>query len=211
MSDINKPHARPPRGGFVYEPEAVWPGEVVVHDLYKEARAKLIDREMIMSRRYDEQQWRALRIGAHPDIILFTRLFVAKLKKLGIPVFPSEIVRTPARQAQLYKDGFSKAVGAKAPHPYGCAVDLVHSVHLWNLSKKQWEFFGELGKELAKQRGIAITWGGDWPPIVDKVGWDPAHWQLKEWRKIMTGFPFMPTNVGTPLHKVSKNGQDRRE
>lgn len=186
--------AKPPKGGFVYEPEAQWPGDIVVHDDYRKAREGLIDRDMIVSRKYQDQQWRAMRIGAHPEILLFTRLFVAKLKKLGIPVFPSEIVRTPARQAQLYKDGFSKAVGAKAPHPYGCAVDLIHSVHGWNMSPKQWEFFGVLGKELAIQRGIKIVWGGDWPPIKNKVGWDPAHWQLRNWREEMTGFPFMPAN-----------------
>lgn len=173
-------------------PPETWPGEIVVHDTYKAARAALINRDMLGSLLYQEQQWRALRIGAHPDIIWFTRLFAAKLKKLGIPVFANEIVRTPERQRQLFEEGFSKAVGAKAPHPYGCAVDIIHSVLGWNLSKKQWEFFGALGKELAKQRNIAITWGGDWPPIVDKVGWDPAHWQLKHWRQEMTGFPFMP-------------------
>lgn len=196
MSDIAKPNAKPPKGGFVYEPPEVWPGEVTVHETYKLARAELIDRDMLVSRNYLEQQWRALRIGANPELLLFTRLFVAKLAKLGIPVFPSEIVRTPQRQLQLYKDGFSKAKGAKAPHPYGCAVDLVHSVRGWSLSKKQWEFFGVLGKELANQRGIAITWGGDWPPIVDKVGWDPAHWQLTGWREKMTGFPWPPNANG---------------
>ncbi|UYD39167.1 MAG: peptidase [Wigfec virus K19_56] len=194
MSDIKKQGAKPPRGGFVYEPEATFPGDVIVHEEYKAARAALVNREMCGSRKYQEQQWRALRLGAHPDIILFTRYFCAKLKKIGIPVFASEIVRTPQRQRQLYEQGFSKAVGAKAPHPYGCAVDLVHSVHGWNLSQKQWEFFGVLGKELAIQRGIAITWGGDWPPLKEKVGWDPAHWQLKHWRQEMTGFPFLPHN-----------------
>jgi len=188
--------AKPPKGGFVYEPEAQDDWEIPVHDTYKAARAGLIDRDMLVSQKYQEQQWRALRLGAHPQIISFTRYMVARMRKNGIPVFPSEIVRTPQRQKELYETGFSNAVGAKAPHPYGCAVDIVHSVRGWKLSQKQWEFFGVLGKEVAKQRGISITWGGDWPPLKENVGWDPAHWQLKEWRKEMSGFPFMPENEG---------------
>lgn len=194
----NKPGlVRPPKGGLIYEPEGYYPGEVVVHETFQQARAEMIDRDMTVSRRYQEQQWRALRIGAHPQIIEFTVMFIAKMKKLNIPMYPNEIVRTHARQKQLVQEGKSKAQGAKAPHPYGCAVDIVHSVHGWSLSKKQWQLVGQLGKELAIQRGIAIVWGGDWPPLVEQVGWDPAHWQLKHWREDMTGFPFMPQNNGS--------------
>lgn len=192
----NKDGARPPKGGLVYEPEGYYPGEVVIHETYVDARREMVDRDATVSRRYQEQQWRALRLGAHPLIIDFTVMFIAKMKKLNIPMFCSEMVRTAERQKQLYEQGLSKAVGAKAPHPYGCAADIVHGVHGWNLSKKQWELIGELGKELAIQRGIAIVWGGDWPPIVEKVGWDPAHWQLKHWRQEMTGFPFIPASNG---------------
>lgn len=192
---INPLYAKPPRGGFVYEPEAKFPGDYVVHVNYKEALRDLKDAKMLVSKKYQEQQWRALRIGAHPGIILHMRLMVARFKQIGIPVFASEIVRSHARQAELKADGFSKASGAKAPHPFGCAYDLIHSVHGWNLSPMQWEFFGHVGKELAIQRNIPITWGGDWPPIKNKVGWDPAHWQLRHWRQEMTDFPFMPTNL----------------
>lgn len=157
------------------------------------AKAALVDWDMLRSKKYQEQQWRALRIGAHPNIILFTRLMVGKCAKLGIPMFASEIVRTPARQAQLKADGFSRVDGAKAPHPYGCAVDIVHSVRGWSLTPKQWEMIGALGKAIAIQRALHVTWGGDWPPKKDNVGWDPAHWQLTGWRKEMSGFPFMPS------------------
>lgn len=173
-------------------PEAVFPGEVVVHEQYQQARADLIDRDMCISLKYQEQQWKALRIGAHPEIIDFMRYFTAKMKKIGIPIYPHEIVRTPERQRQLYADGFSDALPHKAPHCWGGAVDLVHSVKHWKMSPKQWELIGALGKELAIQRGIKIVWGGDWPPIRDKVGWDPAHWQLAEWKRHMSEFPFMP-------------------
>lgn len=185
-------NAKPPRGGFVFEPPAEWPGDIIVPETYKDARAALVDAEYARSRNLQEKQWKALRIGAHPKMLLFTNLFCAKMQKLQIPVYASEIVRTPERQAQLFRDGFSKAKGTKAPHPYGCASDIIHAKLGWNLTQKQWEFFGAIGKELAIQRGIAITWGGDWPPLKEGVGWDPAHWQLKNWKQEMSGFPFMP-------------------
>lgn len=188
--------ANPPYGGFVYQPEAEWPDEVVVHSTYVKARTAMVRADFIRTQKYQDQQWRAMRIGAHPQMLLFTRLLIAKAKRLNIPLFASEIVRTPERQAQLYADGFSKAIGAKAPHVFGCAADIVHSTLGWSLEAKQWELLGKLGKELAIQRTIPIVWGGDWPPLSNGVGWDPAHWQLKHWREEMTGFPFMPPETG---------------
>lgn len=186
---------KPPKGGFVYHPPETFPGDVAVHEQYREAKDDLIDRVMLKSRKYQEQQWRALQIGAHPEVLRFTRLFVAYMANLGVPVFPSEIVRSAERQNQLYKDGFSKAPAGKGPHVFGLAVDLVHSVHGWNMSPKQWEFFGHVGKTIVTTRTCAMTWGGDWPPIKERVGWDPAHWQLREWKQQMSAFPWMPTNV----------------
>jgi len=190
---------KPPYGGFVFQPEPFWPDEVVVHSTYGKARTAMVDADFCRSLKYQEQQWRALRIGAHPEMLLFTTLLIAKAKRLNIPLFASEIVRTHERQSALYREGFSNAQGAKAPHPFGCASDIVHSKLGWKLEPKQWELIGKLGKELAIQRGIKVTWGGDWPPIKNDVGWDPAHWQLKHWRQEMTGFPFMPPSKGVPL------------
>lgn len=190
---------RPLSGGLIYQPEAPIPGDVPEHALYQKARADLIDRDMVVSRDFQEMQWRALRIGVHPLMIEWGRLFVARMAAYGIPVYCNEYVRTAARQRQLVADGLSKAPPEKAPHVWGCAGDFVHAINGWQLSKKQWEFFGVVGKELAIQRSIPIVWGGDWPPIVDKVGWDPAHWQLKNWRAEMTGYPFMPITKGNTL------------
>ncbi|QCS37251.1 hypothetical protein [Tortoise microvirus 75] len=189
-SPKNQVYSKPPKGGFVYEPEEVFPGDYQEHENYREALRELKDPAMLRSKKYQEQQWRAIRIGANPQLLLHMRLMVARFKQVGIPVFPSEIVRSHERQNQLKADGFSKASGAKAPHPYGCAYDLVHSVRGWNLSKKQWEVFGHVGKELAIQRNIPMIWGGDWK------FYDPAHWQLKEWRQIMTDYPWPPANKG---------------
>lgn len=183
---------RPPKGGLVYEPVDFFPGDLEPHDQYREAWHDLIDAKMVKSRKFEEQTWRAMRIGAHPETIRFYQLFQRRMAQYNVPVFASEIVRTHERQKQLKAEGVSRAEGAKAPHPYGMAVDIIHSVRGWGLSQKQWEFFGHVGKELVIQRSCAMTWGGDWPPLKEGVGWDPAHWQRVNWRADMADFPFMP-------------------
>jgi len=183
-----------PKGAFIYEPAVEFPLDTKVYATYQEARAGLVDRDMVVSRKYKEQQWRAMRIGAHPDIVFFARLLIAKAGAQGIPLFPHEFVRTPARQQWLKDTGKSDASPAKGPHVWGCAVDIIHSTKGWNLTAMQWELIGSIGKELAIQRALHITWGGDWPPLKNKVGWDPAHWQIHGWRSQMTGYPFMPIN-----------------
>lgn len=193
---INHLYSKPPRGGFVYEPPETFPGDYVPHENYKQALRDMVDRKMLKSKKYQEQQWRALRMGAHPEVLLHMRLMVARFASVGVPMYPYAIVRTAEEQWKEYREGDSKAKPDKAPHVWGGAYDLIHSVHGWNLSKKQWEFVGHVGKELAKQRTLDMTWGGDWPPIVDKVGWDPAHWQLRRWRQVMSEFPWPPQNKG---------------
>lgn len=195
MSSGSSPdNAKPPKGGFVYEPPVIFPPDKVEDDYYREAWHGMIDRKMCQSRKYKEQQWRGIRVGAHPAVLRHGNLLVGKMHSLGVPVFMSEIIRSNERQNQLYKDGFSKAKAGKGPHPYGLAYDLVHSVHGWNLSAKQWEFIGHVGKWLAISYALPIDWGGDWPPLKDKVGWDPAHWQLRKWRQVMSDYPWPPFN-----------------
>lgn len=144
------------------------------------------DTAFLNSQRWQEQQWRAHRDGAHPDILEFERLFLKRLIKLGVPVFAHEVWRLNSRQDELYAAGMSKAKGGESPHNFGCAVDLVHSVHGWNLNAKQWALIGHVGKELATQRGFKVTWGGDWK------FYDPAHWELTEWRVVRGLFRSFP-------------------
>lgn len=185
---------KPPKGGFIYEPPVVFPPDVEEHEYYKQAWEDLIDRDFLNSKKYQEQQWRAMRIGVHHDVLRFGNIFVGRMAALGVPFFPAEYLRSNERQQQLYKDGFSKAPAGKGPHPYGLAVDLVHSTKGWTLTQKQWEFVGHIGKQLVIDYALGVDWGGDWPPLKDKVGWDPAHWQKRKWKQEMTDYPFPPFN-----------------
>lgn len=142
------------------------------------ARATLMDEQFLKSPRYQEQQWRANRNGAHSDILDFERLFIRHMRKLGIPMFAHNMVRTKDEQAALYVRGVTQAKAGSSPHNHGCAVDIVHGVRAWELTRNEWALIGHLGKELANKRGFKLTWGGDWS------FWDPAHWELADWKKV---------------------------
>lgn len=169
--------------------EVLFPEPISVKD-YRDALAVIVSYEQVHSKKLQEQRDRGVRVGAHPEMLRFIDVFYNRMDKLNVPVWAHTIVRTNAEQQRLYEEGVSKAKPGKGAHPFGCAADIVHSTLAWNMDPKQWEFFGQVGKELAIQRSIPIQWGGDWPPYKGGVGWDPAHWQLKNWKAVMSGYPF---------------------
>lgn len=127
---------------------------------------------------YEQQQWRANREGAHLLILDFEKAFIKRLESLGLPFFAHCVVRTKQQQKKEFDEGHSKNDGSK-PFPHdGTAVDIIHSKYGWNLSKDQWKIIIHIGKEVAKVRGIDITNGADFKGL-----YDPAHWQLTEWRE----------------------------
>jgi hypothetical protein len=142
----------------------------------------LVDKAFCNSERFGDQQHRANRIGAEPDILEFERKLIKRARKLGIPLFAHCVVRTGLEQDQLYVMGHTKARAGGSPHNYGAAVDLVHGTKAWNLTRKQWAIIGHLGKEIATQSGLKLVWGGDWS------FYDPAHWELRDWRAIRARF-----------------------
>lgn len=145
----------------------------------------MVDRPFLLRPEYQTQQQRAVRDGAHPDIREFERKLIKRMaKKHGVPLFAHNMVRSNADQTALFVQGVSKAKAGKSPHNFGCAVDIVHSVRAWDLSRESWLMLGHIGKELANQMGVKLVWGGDWS------FYDPAHWELAEWRKLAGGFPF---------------------
>lgn len=145
---------------------------------YGAALRGIVDRPFLYSQKYGEQQGRADRTGAQPDILDFERKLVKRAFKLGVPLFAHCVNRGSAEQNRLFRAGHSKARAGESPHNFGAAVDLIHGTKAWALSRKQWAIIGHLGKELAIQAGLKVTWGGDWE------FYDPAHWELTEWRAI---------------------------
>ena len=133
--------------------------------------------------------------GVHPDIIDFWKAMDKHCKKRNIPLWAFEFVRSKKRQDALQAKGRSKAKGGQSPHQihrireyhpktgeiiregnFCMAVDIVHASRAWNLTKKEWDVLGSIGKEIARKRNLKMEWGGDWK------FYDPAHWQIENWR-----------------------------
>lgn len=179
------------RGGVGVDP--AFPLDSPPATTWREAVQRMVDYSQIASQKLQKQRMRPYADGAHPDILNFVALFYQRMDGRGIPVYAHTIVRTAQEQAQMVADGVSNDSPDDGHWPHnGCAADIVHSIHQWNLSEKEWLIFGEVGKELAIQRNIDIVWGGDWikKGSEARVGWDPAHWELRNWRDIMNDFPF---------------------
>lgn len=136
----------------------------------------MINHDFLKSPKWKEQQWRANRIGAHVEILEFERIMVRRARKISIPLFTHAVMRTKEEQDRLFVMGRSKVQYANAPHCHGCACDIVHSIRAWDLNEAEWTILGHIGKQVAASLGIKITWGGDWS------FYDPAHWELADWR-----------------------------
>ena len=102
------------------------------------------------------------------------------IKRIDFTVI--EGFRTPERQKELYDKGFSKIDGItkKGKHNYSpsLAIDIIpykKGHNPFDGSKESDIMFNELAKqfkEVAKELGINITWGGDWKFI------DKPHFQI---------------------------------
>lgn len=150
---------------------------------YRVAMEALRNEGFLKSPKYQEQQTRANRVGAHPLIVEFSDKLVKRLGKLGIPVFPLCIVRTEQEQMKAFLDGVSKDDPSDGlwPHRFA-AVDIIHSklgyMDAENHVPNGWNIIGHCGKEVAHSMGIKIVWGGDWK------FYDPAHFELEGWKEM---------------------------
>lgn len=130
--------------------------------------------------RHKAQHWRADRTGAHPDILAFERAFIRRFKRLGVPMWAHCVQRSEATQRRHFVTGVTKARPGESPHNHGKAVDLVHGTRAWDIPKAAWDLIGHIGKEVAGQLGVKVVWGGEWR------FYDPAHWELEDWRHYPT-------------------------
>lgn len=138
----------------------------------------LIDLQLVKSNYYKDQILRADRTDAHPDIVRFYNRLRVELERRGIPFYAHQFYRGKAEQDRLKAAGRSKAAWGSSPHNYGLAVDMVHALYHWDLTKAQWALIGTIGKEVARKLDLKVTWGGDWN------FYDPAHWQLTNWKNL---------------------------
>jgi peptidoglycan L-alanyl-D-glutamate endopeptidase CwlK len=106
--------------------------------------------------------------GVHPDLIAVAEAGAARVATTlpGTTIQITEGLRTLARQRALVKQGASRTL--KSRHLTGDAFDFAVFVK----GRLTWAFpayarVAAILKDVAKEKGIAIEWGGDWTSFRD--------------------------------------------
>lgn len=124
-----------------------------------------------------------------------------------IPLAVHSAFRTEAEQQALVAKGASKAPYPRSAHNIGEAVDIIHGRYGWNLSEGEWQLIYVLGglalnmvnNRLKAKDKLKLNWGGDDGTPQDTFRWDPAHWEIEDYRSRIRRLP-----VGTPIrHSTS--------
>lgn len=111
-----------------------------------------------------------------PRMRLFAARLLEALRKRGIPFYVHGAFRTRSEQNAAFSAGRSKMRWPFAAHCQGAAVDIVSAQFHWDLSRQEWSAVGNIGKQIAASMSLPLVWGGDWS------FYDPAHWELPDWR-----------------------------
>jgi peptidoglycan L-alanyl-D-glutamate endopeptidase CwlK len=109
--------------------------------------------------------------GVNPDLVNVVKR-AAALSDVEFVV--TEGLRTPERQAQLFKAGATRTL--KSKHIVGRAVDLAAVVD--GQVRWDWPLYHKIAvsmKRAAEILGVRVQWGGDWVSFRDG-----PHWELKD-------------------------------
>lgn len=101
--------------------------------------------------------------GVHPDLI--------RVVKRAIQITPvdfgiTEGLRTKERQTELVANGASRTLNSR--HLTGHAVDVV--AYIGPEVRWDWPLYPKIAaafRQAAKEEGVPIIWGGDWPKLRD--------------------------------------------
>jgi peptidoglycan LD-endopeptidase CwlK len=106
--------------------------------------------------------------GVNPDLV---RVVVRALELSPVDFTVIEGLRTPERQAELMKQGFTRTL--KSRHIIGQAVDIVPLPVDWN-NPAPFHLVADSMKKAADELGVKITWGGSWVSFKDL-----PHYQIE--------------------------------
>ena len=109
--------------------------------------------------------------GVNPDLVNVVKRAAALS---DVEFIVTEGLRTPERQAQLFKAGATRTL--KSKHLVGRAVDLAAVVD--GKVRWDWPLYSKLAdsmKRAAEILNVRIEWGGDWISFKDG-----PHFQLKD-------------------------------
>lgn len=134
-------------------------------------------------------------------LLVWAAQFQLMAKERDIPLYVHTALRSKALQNELRRKGMSKAKYPLSAHNIGEAVDVVHGTYHWDLNKAEWDLLHVLGR-LALDRvnsrlpagdKLSLTWGGHF-----KTLYDPAHWEISDYRHRTRELP-------EPLKPVSRS------
>jgi peptidoglycan L-alanyl-D-glutamate endopeptidase CwlK len=119
----------------------------------------------------------------HADLVKFFNLLKAKM-----PIVLTFGYRSIEQQDRLYAQGRTKpgkivtnARGGQSPHNYGLAIDLAplkNGKIDWN-DLKLFEEMVRLGKEVAREHNLPLTFGADFKSLKDL-----PHVELTNWKNM---------------------------
>lgn len=149
------------------------------------------------------KQWdRADWLHVDPRLRFWAALFQEMARKRGIPLYVHCALRGAAEQNKAVASGNSKAAYPKSAHNIGEAVDIVHGVFHWQLTRQEWALLHLLGQfaldrvnsRLKAAHKLHLTWGGNFKSL-----YDPAHWEITDFRNRRRPLP-----DGDPLRYTPK-------
>jgi len=137
-----------------------------------------------------EQKQRADWQQCDPRMRLLAAKVVLRARALGIPLYVHTAYRTKAEQDALVSRGVSKSPYPRSAHNIGEAFDLVHGIYHWDLTVREWSYIQwlvqdelrKLNAKLPKAQKLLLNWGGNDGTPADKFRWDPAHWEVLDYR-----------------------------
>lgn len=155
-------------------------------------------------RQWDKADWQYV----DERLLRWSAVFTELARKRGVPLYTQCAFRGEAEQDNAVLNGNSKTRYPRSAHNIGEAVDIVHGVYHWTLTKEEWSFLHVLGLRaldlvnagLKKPEQLQLNWGGDDGSPSDRFRWDPAHWEITDYRSRVRRLP-----VGLPLRYTPRS------
>lgn len=137
---------------------------------------------------WEKADWRSV----DARLARWSAVFIELARRRGVPLYVHCALRPEAEQEEAYLAGHSRARYPRSAHNIGEAVDIVHGIYHWTLTKQEWALLHVLGLRALdlvnagrpKAERLVLTWGGTFAGL-----WDPAHWEISDFRARIRPWP----------------------
>lgn len=201
---------RPSDLGKIVAEDDPWPVRAVsdgppVDPVDWQAPERLAVPSFLLSTGHLSQHERANWHGVDPRLMYWAALFVEYARKQGVPLYVHTALRDKAAQEAVRRAGHSKAPFGRSAHNIGEAVDVVHGLYHWDMTRQEWALLHVLGlralervnARLRAKDKLHLTWGGDFKSL-----YDPAHWEISDYRSRLSKAQAM--SVGPAVHMTPR-------